>query len=68
MTEVKKNTADAPDEALLDQQGKGKLKPQDAETSADANPNEAPKEVGGPNGPEPTRYGDWAYHGRVTDF
>jgi hypothetical protein len=27
-----------------------------------------PKEIGGPPGPEPTRYGDWAYKGRVTDF
>ena len=27
-----------------------------------------PKEIGGPPGPEPTRYGDWQYNGRVTDF
>ena len=27
-----------------------------------------PKEIGGPPGPEPTRYGDWQYKGRVTDF
>ena len=27
-----------------------------------------PKEIGGPKGPEPTRYGDWQYKGRVTDF
>jgi len=27
-----------------------------------------PGEVGGPKGPEPTRYGDWSYNGRVTDF
>lgn len=26
------------------------------------------KEFGGPPGPEPTRYGDWQYKGRVTDF
>jgi hypothetical protein len=25
-------------------------------------------EVGGPRGPEPTRYGDWERKGRVTDF
>lgn len=25
-------------------------------------------EVGGPKGPEPTRYGDWEYNGRCTDF
>jgi hypothetical protein len=27
-----------------------------------------PKEIGGPPGPEPTRYGDWQYNGRCTDF
>jgi hypothetical protein len=27
-----------------------------------------PKEIGGPKGPEPTRYGDWQYNGRCTDF
>jgi homeobox protein ESX1 len=26
------------------------------------------KEVGGPAGPEPTRYGDWERKGRVSDF
>ncbi len=27
-----------------------------------------PKEIGGPKGPEPTRYGDWEVKGRCTDF
>ena len=26
------------------------------------------KEVGGPSGPEPTRYGDWERKGRAYDF
>lgn len=26
------------------------------------------KEVGGPSGPEPTRYGDWEKNGRCVDF
>lgn len=26
------------------------------------------KEIGGPSGPEPTRYGDWERKGRVSDF
>jgi hypothetical protein len=29
---------------------------------------EMPKEIGGPKGPEPTRYGDWEQKGRCTDF
>jgi len=27
-----------------------------------------PKEIGGPKGPEPTRYGDWEKAGRCIDF
>ena len=27
-----------------------------------------PKEIGGPKGPEPTRYGDWERNGIVSDF
>jgi len=26
------------------------------------------KEIGGPKGPEPTRYGDWEVGGRCSDF
>ena len=26
------------------------------------------KEIGGPKGPEPTRYGDWERRGRCIDF
>ncbi len=32
----------------------------------DTNPNTG--EIGGPKGPEPTRYGDWERKGRVIDF
>ena len=31
-------------------------------------PENWPPEVGGPKGPEPTRYGDWERKGRVSDF
>jgi hypothetical protein len=31
-------------------------------------PADPPREIGGPKGPEPTRYGDWEYNGRCTDF
>lgn len=27
-----------------------------------------PKEIGGPKGPEPTRFGDWERDGRCVDF
>ena len=35
-----------------------------SETRRDARP----KEIGGPSGPEPTRYGDWEKNGRCIDF
>jgi len=31
-------------------------------------PAEKPVEIGGPKGPEPTRYGDWESAGRCSDF
>lgn len=31
-------------------------------------PEAKPREIGGPKGPEPTRYGDWEVNGRVSDF
>ena len=43
-------------------QEKEPLKPWPNQT----NPNTG--EIGGPKGPEPTRYGDWERKGRVTDF
>jgi len=45
-----------------------------APPSEPATPNAAekatpqPKEVGGRNGPEPTRFGDWEKNGRCVDF
>ncbi len=41
-------------------------KPNDGKAAAV--PPTPPKEVGGPSGPEPTRYGDWERNGRVSDF
>lgn len=31
-------------------------------------PPSPPEEIGGPKGPEPTRYGDWERRGRCIDF
>ena len=38
-----------------------RTKPAGAESSK-------PKEIGGPSGPEPTRYGDWERKGICVDF
>jgi hypothetical protein len=43
-------------------QGKEPLPPQPPGKPAQ------PDEIGGPTGPEPTRYGDWERNGRCTDF
>lgn len=42
----------------------------DGRTDSGERPGTAPKteESGGPNGLEPTRYGDWERNGRCTDF
>jgi hypothetical protein len=39
--------------------------PQAADAADDPN---RPKELGGPKGPEPTRFGDWERDGRCVDF
>lgn len=42
---------------------------EDAKIADKAEKNDSkPKEIGGPQGPEPTRYGDWEVGGRCTDF
>ena len=41
--------------------------PQPARPAEHNKENEA-REVGGPRGPEPTRYGDWERKGRCVDF
>ena len=35
---------------------------------AAAQPKPMPEEIGGPKGPEPTRYGDWEKKGIASDF
>ena len=48
------NAADAADAA------------KDAPTRPDGS--DIPREINGPKGPEPTRYGDWEQKGRCSDF
>jgi hypothetical protein len=42
-------------------------KPDPADPEPPASP-PRPREIGGPKGPEPTRYGDWEIGGRCIDF
>jgi len=43
-------------------------KPDPAKPAAKPEPAKKVEEIGGPPGPEPTRYGDWQFNGKVTDF
>ena len=40
----------------------------DAEQTPATPPKEAPKEIGGRDGPDPVRYGDWEKGGIAVDF
>jgi hypothetical protein len=42
--------------------------PTPAAPSVPAEPSKPPREIGGPKGPEPTRYQDWERAGRCIDF
>lgn len=39
-----------------------------ADQKADKDGKQMPKEIGGTDGPEPTRYGDWEHKGITSDF
>lgn len=38
------------------------------ETARETEQSSKTREIGGPKGPEPTRYGDWERRGRCIDF
>jgi len=57
-------TSDAgalPDGAASPREGTSDVPPDDV-------PAQAPVEIGGRKGPDPTRYGDWEKNGRCIDF
>jgi hypothetical protein len=39
-----------------------------APSADDAAAGARPREIGGPSGPDPTRFGDWERKGRCIDF
>lgn len=48
--------------------GDSRRDPPNEPSRAGARPADWPEEIGGPSGPEPTRYGDWERKGRCSDF
>jgi len=61
MTESAKTAPPEPSQAEMPASPSAKAKPA-------ADPIKKVPEIGGPPGPEPTRYGDWQFNGKVTDF
>jgi hypothetical protein len=54
--------------AFMSDQSRAHTKPKpDPSEKPQAEPKQ-PAEIGGPKGPEPTRYGDWEKGGRCSDF
>ena len=58
LPKIKEDLPEAAKRSLLEAAERRKLKIKD----------KLPKELGGRNGPEPTRYGDWEKKGIVSDF
>ncbi|TMW99322.1 hypothetical protein EJD97_002749 [Solanum chilense] len=53
----------------VDYENEGNIKLEDNNDEEDtSNVNKKTGEIGGPKGPEPTRYGDWERGGRCSDF
>ncbi len=63
MTADRQNSAATP---AADPSGREEAPPAPPAAPAGGRPESG--EIGGPAGPEPTRYGDWEVGGRCTDF
>lgn len=54
---------------IPDQASKTKTTPEPESAKDQPEPSQSEdKEIGGPKGPEPTRFGDWEQKGRCSDF
>ncbi|MGR8922063.1 MAG: DUF1674 domain-containing protein, partial [Gammaproteobacteria bacterium] len=51
-------------ETTPDEPSSAPLPDDSTDTAEPADDKPAPREIGGPKGPEPTRYGDWERKGR----
>lgn len=53
---------------MVDKQANKTIKDCDKKSQKKNHVTDRPKEIGGPKGLEPTRYGDWEKNGRCIDF
>jgi len=58
----------APDKPLTDAARRALQEAAERRHAAEAAAAERPEELGGPKGPEPTRFGDWERKGIAVDF
>ena len=66
---VKQNKAPSPEEVAARIRDAGERAAAEAEARRLASHlHTMPKEINGPKGPEPTRYGDWERNGIASDF
>jgi hypothetical protein len=65
-TSHRKSPPEASESAAADDRAAAKSPA--AGTAAAAREVAAPREIGGREGPDPTRFGDWEKHGRCIDF
>lgn len=64
-----KTTGPTPDHTAKPGTPAAETSPPDAKAGEAAKgPEQMPGEIGGPRGPEPTRFGDWEFKGRCSDF
>lgn len=63
-----KEQTQTPKPESLHDNDKQSQKEEEEDDDDDIDMNKETGEVGGPKGPEPTRYGDWERNGRCSDF
>jgi hypothetical protein len=67
--ETKHSSLHRPERLSQDKPRKDDLPQPKPGQKSDSKPDDKPaREIGGYDGPEPTRFGDWQHKGRVTDF
>jgi hypothetical protein len=63
-----KNSPSSPRKVLSPAAQRALAEAEARRVAAQANAHDAPKEIQGPEGPEPTRFGDWESKGIASDF
>jgi len=68
MPEIAKSSCETDVARRIREAGERALREAEARRAAAGAKKPLPPEIGGPKGPEPTRYGDWEKNGICSDF